>query len=89
MITMNLGWKSEELEAFFNNYTLSHTEQVIKGLCELESQAIITTEQNAEEEPEEDICIQINGFYEGVESGKAIEKKLSQPQQHNKPKAPD
>ena len=33
MIDMNLGWKSEELEAFFNNYTHTHTEEVIKGLC--------------------------------------------------------
>ena len=35
MIKMKLGWKSEELEAFFNNYTAVHSEEVLQGLCEL------------------------------------------------------
>jgi hypothetical protein len=56
IINMNLGWKSEELEAFFNNYTSMHTEEVLQGLEELESQAVIESEKEAQ-----DFCIQING----------------------------
>lgn len=41
MINLRLGWKSEELEAFFNNYTEIHKEQVAQGLHELESQAFL------------------------------------------------
>jgi len=32
MIKLKLGWKSEELEAFFNNYTTVHSEEVMQGL---------------------------------------------------------
>ena len=60
IINMKLGWKSEELEAFFNNYISIHTEEVMQGLCELESQAIILSEKDIIEDKEQDICIQIN-----------------------------
>jgi hypothetical protein len=81
MISMNLGWKSEELEAFFNNYTNVHTNEVIKGLCELESRTVLASEKVMEEgkeemkkEEEEDIHIQINVFEEGKDETKEAPK---------------
>jgi hypothetical protein len=41
MISLRIGWKAEELEAFFANYTQVHKEQVAQGLHELESQAVL------------------------------------------------
>jgi hypothetical protein len=57
IINLKLGWKSEELEAFFNNYTQTHKDEVIKGLGELESQAVLAPPP----ESSKDICIQVLG----------------------------
>jgi hypothetical protein len=40
-INFRVGWKTEELEAFFANYTKTHSEAVRQGLHELESQAVL------------------------------------------------
>lgn len=53
MIHLGLGWKSEELQAFFNNYTEMHPQKVIKGLHELKSHAALAEDQ-------QDIYIEAN-----------------------------
>lgn len=62
MINLRLGWKSEQLEAFFNNYTQIHQEQVAQGLYEIQSQAVLKglSTQNLQEEPEQPRNYSIN-----------------------------
>ena len=43
---LGLGWKSQELEAFFSNYTQVHQQEVAKGLHELSSHMLLDSSTN-------------------------------------------